>query len=105
MPPDASSVITGLARWGAYFWNPSCLRGVGWGIALLLCWLPPASAHIRLLCIPARRRLSLPSVAGPSDLIPYGTCMRLRLPEKASTVPKTAKESHSKSLADGHVIA
>ena len=45
MPPEAGSVITGLTRWASHSWSSSWLKAVGSAVALLLCWVPPASAH------------------------------------------------------------
>lgn len=42
---DAGSVMAGLARWNRRFRRSSELKGVGLGLALLLGWLPLASAH------------------------------------------------------------
>jgi hypothetical protein len=45
IPPEARSVMVGLTRWGQIFCRPSWCKGVVPGLALLLCWLPLASAH------------------------------------------------------------
>lgn len=45
IPSDARSVIAGLTRWDQLFCGSSWLKGVGLGLALLLGWLPLASAH------------------------------------------------------------
>jgi hypothetical protein len=46
IPSEARSLSAGLTRWGQLCGRSSWLKGVGPGIALLLCWVPLASAHI-----------------------------------------------------------